>query len=121
MLDGFEGLTVLVTRLDNTSETLDLSELIQQEEQVSSLHLQWSELTFSKHTSCQWYNTTTGKVYYKESYSPEVELVVQEEPLPYYPGAPLPNEYWSRPINVAQLREWYTISETGWFQHQFCL
>ncbi len=36
-------------------------------------------------------------------------LVVQEEPVPYYPGNPLPDEYWARPIN-SQLREWATIS-----------
>ena len=38
-----------------------------------------------------------------------MELVVQQEPLPAYPGQPLPTEYWSRPIDP-QLREWYSIS-----------
>ena len=38
-----------------------------------------------------------------------VELVVQEEPLPSYPGHPLPTEYWSRPIDP-QLREWFSIA-----------
>jgi hypothetical protein len=36
-------------------------------------------------------------------------LVVQSEPVPDYPGVPLPTEYWERPID-AQLREWSTIS-----------
>jgi outer membrane protein assembly factor BamB len=45
----------------------------------------------------------------KASTSEKLELVVQEEPIPYYPGNALPNEYWTRPID-AQLREWSTIS-----------
>ena len=39
----------------------------------------------------------------------ELDLVVQEAPLPNYPGHALPTEYWSRPIDP-QLREWYSIS-----------
>ncbi len=38
-----------------------------------------------------------------------LELVVQEEQIEYYPGQPLPNEYWTRPID-AQLREWSRIA-----------
>jgi len=45
-----------------------------------------------------------------EASSSEIlELVVQEEPIEYYPGVPLPTEYWSRPID-AQLREWSPIA-----------
>jgi hypothetical protein len=39
----------------------------------------------------------------------EVDLIVQQEPLPNYPGHPLPTEYWSRPVDP-QLREWYSIT-----------
>jgi len=38
-----------------------------------------------------------------------VELVVQEEPIEYYPDNPLPSEYWSRPID-AQLRTWSAVT-----------
>ena len=41
--------------------------------------------------------------------SEPLTLVVQEDPIEYYPGHPLPTEYWTRPID-AQLREWYTTS-----------
>jgi outer membrane protein assembly factor BamB len=41
--------------------------------------------------------------------SAELTLVVQEEPLEYYPNAPLPTEYWTRPIDN-QLREWYVLA-----------
>ena len=43
------------------------------------------------------------------SESPVLELVVQEEQIAYYPGQPLPNQYWTRPID-AQLREWSRIA-----------
>jgi hypothetical protein len=38
-----------------------------------------------------------------------VDLVVTEEPLPAYPGHPLPTQYWTRPIDP-QLREWAPIA-----------
>jgi hypothetical protein len=43
------------------------------------------------------------------SESDVLELTVQEDPIPYYPGQSKPNEYWTRPID-AQLREWSTIA-----------
>jgi hypothetical protein len=39
----------------------------------------------------------------------EINLVVQENPLPFYPSQPLPTEFWSRPVDP-QLRGWYTIT-----------
>jgi len=41
--------------------------------------------------------------------SKELEVIVQEESLPYWPGVSLPTEYWTRPIN-AQFYEWKEIS-----------
>jgi outer membrane protein assembly factor BamB len=41
--------------------------------------------------------------------SEKTALVVQEEPIQYYPGQPLPTEYWTRPID-SQLREWSTVA-----------
>jgi outer membrane protein assembly factor BamB len=41
--------------------------------------------------------------------SPKLTLVVQDEPVQYYPGHALPTEYWTRPID-AQLREWHVIA-----------
>ncbi len=43
------------------------------------------------------------------SVSEKLALVVTEVPVVYYPGVPLPTEYWSRPID-AQSREWASIS-----------
>jgi len=39
----------------------------------------------------------------------ELELIVQEESLTYWPGVSLPTEYWIRPIN-GQFYEWKEIS-----------
>jgi hypothetical protein len=43
------------------------------------------------------------------SSSDVLELVVQDEATPYYPGQPLPSEYWIRPIDP-QLREWKAVT-----------
>lgn len=54
----------------------------------------------------------------KASVSERLALIVQEDPIPYYPGIPLPTEYWTRPIN-AQFREWYTISGSSWEDNKY--
>jgi hypothetical protein len=41
--------------------------------------------------------------------SEKLRLVVQEEPVPYHQGFPLPTEYWTRPIS-AEFREWNAIA-----------
>jgi outer membrane protein assembly factor BamB len=50
--------------------------------------------------------------------SEKLTLVVQAEPLEYYPGSPLPTEYWTRPIN-AQHREWYQIAGSSWQSDEY--
>jgi len=52
---------------------------------------------------------SVGSTAYAASESDPLTLVVQEEPIPYYPAAPLPTEYWTRPIDP-QLREWEVIA-----------
>jgi outer membrane protein assembly factor BamB len=43
------------------------------------------------------------------SNSDEIELIVQEDPIEFYPGVPLPTEFWSRPVD-AQFWEWSNIA-----------
>jgi outer membrane protein assembly factor BamB len=106
--------------------------------QLSSTHMGWEDLsitikrpdgqtdTFSGirtdatgGTSRQYTPTMVGK-YLVKGYFPEqgnmlasetdeLELIVQEEPLTYWPGVSRPREYWTRPIN-AQFYEWANIS-----------
>jgi hypothetical protein len=76
------------------------------------------EYILQAHFPEQWYNYSGFNVWgmyvdshtlYKASDSDKLTLVVQEEEIPYYPGVPLPTEYWTRPID-AQAREWYSIA-----------
>jgi len=46
---------------------------------------------------------------YAASDSEVIQLVVQTEPIQYFPGFPLPTEYWTRPIN-AQFHEWAPLA-----------
>jgi hypothetical protein len=41
--------------------------------------------------------------------SDPVTVTVQEEPIPAWPEAPLPTQYWTRPINDAN-RNWYVLA-----------
>ncbi|MBC7130662.1 PQQ-like beta-propeller repeat protein, partial [Candidatus Bathyarchaeota archaeon] len=54
----------------------------------------------------QWVNTTTPKRWYAPSQSRIVEITVQAEPIPPYPDAPLPTDYWERPINAEIKGAW---------------
>lgn len=49
--------------------------------------------------------------------SEPVELEVLSEPLEYFPSAPMPDNYWTRPID-AQNREWTSISGS-WLDGSF--
>ena len=51
---------------------------------------------------------TIGDIYTAATSIP-VTLVVQSTPIPNWPDAPLPTDYWSNPIND-QNRDWWTIS-----------
>jgi len=58
-------------------------------------------------------NATSSGVFtnnvYNAARSDSIQLVVQEEPVAYYPAFPMPSEYWTRPID-SQIREWYSIA-----------
>lgn len=124
--DGWEGLTVTVTKPDDTTETLGPFRT----DATGSTGATYTPAvvgtyTFQTNFPEQDYNWTSaaertmiifdpklvaiGVIRYEASSSPKVELVVQEEPVPEYPGVPLPTEYWTRPID-AQAREWATIA-----------
>ena len=122
--DGWVGLTVTVKKPDGTSETLGpfRTDSIGGTGTVYVPN-QVGNYTLQTHFPAQWYNWTgasvdtarTGNFWYKESSTPEYTLVVTEQPVQYYPGVPLPTEYWSRPVD-AQSREWASISG-NWLKH----
>ncbi len=112
---GWEGLTVSVEKPDGTTETLGPFRTdatggmgtVLVPTMVGTYRLQThfpEQLMPEPGTS----RTPAGTVM-EASDSEVLELVVQEEPLPDYPATPLPEEYWTRPID-AQHRDWYTIA-----------
>lgn len=116
---GWTGLTVTVTKPDDTTQTLGPfttdstggTGTVLVPDQIGTYYLQTN-------FPAQWFNYTGSdgrggqvsvSVYLEASTSEKLPLVVQEEPLQYWPGIPLPTEYWTRPID-SQAREWATIS-----------
>jgi outer membrane protein assembly factor BamB len=123
--DGWQGLTITVTKPDNTTETLGpIKTDSTGSTGVTYIPTMTGTYYFQSHFPAQWYNYSgynyyagrviTSETYYKASDSAKLTVTVTEEPVPYYPGASLPSEYWTRPIN-SQLREWYSISG-NWLQ-----
>ncbi len=60
------------------------------------------------HFPAQWRNATANQYYYSEAWSPSVSFTAQTEQMPSYTESPLPDGYWSRPINQAA-RQWYVL------------
>jgi hypothetical protein len=111
---GWGGITVTVKRPDGTTETLGpfrtdttgLSGVTYMPKMAGTYILQ----THFPDNIANWpvAGLAAGTIM-KASDSEEYALTVTEEPREYYPGVPLPTEYWSRPID-AQLREWSAIA-----------
>jgi len=78
--------------------------------------------TLQTHFPAQWtlvqafFSPVATNITYLASDSAILELVVNADPVAYYPAFAQPTEYWTRPID-AQIREWSVISgswlETG--------
>ncbi|MBT0158719.1 PQQ-binding-like beta-propeller repeat protein [Candidatus Bathyarchaeota archaeon A05DMB-2] len=109
--DGWVGLTVTVTKPNGDVETLGpfrtdstgSTGTTYTPSMVGTYYLQ-------THFPAQWFNWTgQANVWYEASDSEKCALNVTEQPREYYPGVPLPTEYWTRPIN-AQAREWASIT-----------
>ena len=116
---GWTGLTVTVTKPDGTTETLGPYRT-DSTGATGDIYIPETvgNYTFQTHFPAQWYNWTNppmfdaqlyGNIWYEASDSEKVTLIVQADPVPIYPGSPLPSEYWTRPID-AQHREWSTIA-----------
>jgi hypothetical protein len=120
VLLGWEGVTVTVTKPDNKTQTLGpirtdstgVSFIRYTPDQIGTYKLQ-SHFP-QQNTTSGWNDAESGVRINKDDImlaadSEILELVVQEDPLPAYPGHALPSEYWSRPIDP-QLREWFSVS-----------
>jgi outer membrane protein assembly factor BamB len=120
---GWEGLSVTITKPDGTTETIsDIRTDATGGTGRVYVPTMVGNYTLQTHFPEQWGNFTWrggySEILYLASDSEELTLVVQEEPIPYYPGNPLPTEYWTRPIN-SQLREWSSISGSWLSYHRY--
>lgn len=104
--DGWQGLWVEIIRPDNTAESI---RNIRTDSTGGTGVVYTPTMTGTHRVRTHFLEQTYRNVTYLESVSEWLELVVQSERAPYYPGFSLPSEYWTRPID-AQIREWYTIS-----------
>jgi hypothetical protein len=117
--DGWEGITVTVTKPDGTTETLGPYRTDSTGGTGAAyIPNMVGTYTFQTHFPAQTYTWTRppafstniyGTIMYLASDSEPLEVEVTEEGYEYYQTNPLPTEYWSRPID-AQHREWSTIS-----------
>ncbi|MDD3791871.1 MAG: PQQ-binding-like beta-propeller repeat protein [Candidatus Bathyarchaeota archaeon] len=118
---GWTGITVTVVKPDNSTETLGpittdstgVSFVVYVPNQVGTYKLTTNfpeqEMPVDTVDNERGGITIPKGTVMKASTSEVLELVVNEEPSMFYPGHPLPAEYWCRPIDP-QLREWATIS-----------
>jgi outer membrane protein assembly factor BamB len=115
--DGWEGLTATVTRPDGQTETLGPFRT-DSTGGTGTVYIPTmvGKYTFQTHFPAQsaTYSPTSripfdGEVLYDAANSEVLEVIVQQEPIQYYPGHSMPSEYWSRPID-AQLWEWSPIA-----------
>ena len=126
--DGWEGITLSVTKPDGETYTMGPyrsdstggTGAVLIPDQVGTYYLQthFPEQTYLWPPGGRSAIPEGGVVKYLASESPVLELVVNNEPRAYYPETPLPEEYWTRPID-AQLREWYTISANWLIDSQY--
>jgi hypothetical protein len=108
--DQWKGLSVTITKPDGTTETLSgINTDSTGGTGVVYRPAMTGNYTLQTHFPGQVSATTGTNVTYKASDSEKLTLIVTEEPVAIYPGIPLPDFFWTRPIN-AQFREWYSIS-----------
>jgi outer membrane protein assembly factor BamB len=113
---GWKGLTITVTKPDNTTQTLgpfqtDTTGGTGTVYVPTMVGTHYFEVHFPEQVveSAHEFRTAPVGAIMKASTSEKVPVIVQEDPIPHHPAIPLPTEYWTRPIN-AQFREWSTIS-----------
>ena len=117
--DGWEGLTVTVTRPDGTTDTLGPirtdstggTGVVYVPTQIGTYSLQthFPEQVLKETSGGGFSVRLEAGTVLLASESDKIELIVNEEPRVFWPGVPLPTEYWTRPID-AQLWEWSSIS-----------
>ncbi|HDQ06944.1 MAG TPA: hypothetical protein ENN36_09550 [Candidatus Bathyarchaeota archaeon] len=107
---GWVGLSVTIERPDGGTDTIsDIKTDSTGGTGRSYTPNMVGDYYLQTHFPGQWKNFSGYNLYFESGVSPKLKLVVQDEPIPYYPGVTLPTEYWSRPID-AQFHEWSKIA-----------
>ena len=119
--EGWEGITLTVTRPDGTTETLGPfktdttggSGTVYVPTMVGTYYVQthFPEQVVTAERAGRTYPVGTVLL---ASDSEKLALNVTEEPRTYYPDEPLPSEYWTRPINQ-QFRSWGPAVASDWW------
>jgi hypothetical protein len=111
----FKGFVITITHPDGTNETLyrDAPDL------TASVVFTYTpaivgDYKFQFSFPGQTVNFTQASYYYQPTTSPVVTLHVQQNPIPSYQEAPLPTDYWQRPI-YPNNRVWALIGG-NWMQ-----
>ena len=107
---GWAGVTLTVTKPDNTTEDLQMGwsdpvgggYVAYTPEVVGTYYVQ-------ANFPATWKNTTANQRLYTSAVSEKAALTVQQEPVPYYQETPLPTDYWTRPIYGAN-RDWWQVA-----------
>ncbi|MCL5949938.1 MAG: hypothetical protein M1490_05620, partial [Candidatus Bathyarchaeota archaeon] len=104
---GWTGITVTVTKPDSTGSTF--TQYTPNEVGTYILTTNFPQQT----NPVSYFNNEGGNTIAAGTImlasTATMNMTVQQDPLPFYPGHPLPTEYWNRPIDP-QLREWFSIS-----------
>jgi outer membrane protein assembly factor BamB len=115
---GWEGLTVTVTSPDGTTQTLGPFRT----DSTGGTGAQYTPASVGNYTLQTHFpeqvttadkragSTAVGAIMLASD-SDKLTLIVTQEPRQFYPGVPLPTEYWTRPINQ-QFREWYPVAKS---------
>jgi hypothetical protein len=103
---GWEGLSVTITNPDGYTITVGD---IKTDSTGGTGYVFTPDIVGDWIVQSHFPETTYGSTTYLAGDSEELRLVVQADPVPYYPSSPLPTEYWTRPIDN-QLREWYVVA-----------
>ncbi|MCW4015715.1 MAG: PQQ-binding-like beta-propeller repeat protein [Candidatus Bathyarchaeota archaeon] len=104
--DGWEGMSITVTRPDGENETLGP---ITTDATGGTGYVYTPTIVGTYYVQSHFPEQEYNGITYLASDSGTLELIVQEDPLEYYPGTSLPTEYWTRPIN-AQYWEWSALA-----------
>ena len=107
---GWDGVIFTVIKPDGTNET----KVMTRSDPVGGGFYQYipeqtGTYSFQAILPETWKNTTTTKTFYSSAISNVDNFTVQTEPISTWQENPLPNIYWTRPINTMN-RDWYVLA-----------